>query len=199
MLLTLHHTECMFLSPSTTDQPSLFAKLPPMETTPNTLTSVFDTEDQTAAFAAAIARALTEHAQCVRANGFNLRLTGDLGAGKTTTTRALLRALGVTGRVKSPTFELVAEYDVLGDIAFYHFDFYRFESPVEFLDAGFRDMFGSARITVCEWSEKAGEFLPDADLEVTLTVSGDGRRMTAQAKSETGIAVLKTVAEVFHG
>ena len=116
-------------------------------------------ETQTEAIAQRFASALGVLREDILAQGFNLRLTGDLGAGKTTFTRALLRALGVAGRVRSPTFELVEEYDVLDGCVFYHFDFYRFESPREFEEAGFRDMFGSGRITACEWSEKAADYL----------------------------------------
>ena len=108
-------------------------------------------------------------------------------------TRALLRALGVAGRVRSPTFELVEEYDVLDGCVFYHFDFYRFESPREFEEAGFRDMFGSGRITACEWSEKAADYLPAADLEITLTVDKAARRAHLAALSDAGKKVLNEV------
>lgn len=166
-----------------------------------TRTLVFADEAQTQAFAVQIARALQARVDDVRQRGFNLRLTGDLGAGKTTLTRALLRALGVTGRVRSPTFELVEEYDVLGNVHFYHFDFYRFEDPVEFEEAGFRDMFGAGCITVCEWSEKAGEFLPAADVELTLTVDGTARRVVLLAASEIGSTIANAIqeSEVCHG
>ncbi|MDO4937833.1 MAG: tRNA (adenosine(37)-N6)-threonylcarbamoyltransferase complex ATPase subunit type 1 TsaE [Sutterellaceae bacterium] len=158
-----------------------------------TTTLVFADEAQTQAFAMQIARALQAKADDVRRFGFNLRLTGDLGAGKTTLTRALLRALGVTGRVRSPTFELVEEYDVLENVHFYHFDFYRFEDPVEFEEAGFRDMFGAGCITVCEWSEKAGEFLPAADIELTLTVQGLSRHAVLTAETEIGQAIVQAL------
>lgn len=147
---------------------------------------VFADESQTQAFAVRLAKALTEHAVEVARSGFNLRLTGDLGAGKTALTRALLRALGVQGRVRSPTFELVEEYDVLDGLSFYHFDFYRFESACEFEEAGFRDMFGAGRVTVCEWSERAGAFLPRADMEITLTVDGLTRRALVASVSPLG-------------
>ena len=154
--------------------------------TDTSLELVFADESQTQAFAVRLAKALAEHADDVARSGFNLRLTGDLGAGKTTLTRALLRALGVGGRVRSPTFELVEEYDVLDGLSFYHFDFYRFESPCEFEDAGFRALFGAGRITVCEWSERAGAYLPAADLEITLTVEGLARRARIAAAGRLG-------------
>lgn len=158
-----------------------------------TQTLVFVDEAQTQAFAMHLARALEVCDNDIRCRGFNLRLTGDLGAGKTTLTRALLRALGVTGRVRSPTFELVEEYDVLGDVHFYHFDFYRFEDPSEFEEAGFRDMFGAGCITVCEWSEKAGPYLPSADIELTLTVNGSTRNATLSATGNIGQKIVEAM------
>lgn len=148
-------------------------------------------ETHTVRFAEHLADALTHVREAICQSGFNLRLTGDLGAGKTTLTRALLRHLGVTGRVKSPTFELVSDYDVLDGIAFHHFDFYRFESPIEFDEAGFRDLFGPGSITASEWSDKAGEFLPSADLELVITIYGTQRDITVKAYSTTGQRVLE--------
>ena len=148
-------------------------------------------ETHTVRFAEHLADALTHVREAICQSGFNLRLTGDLGAGKTTLTRALLRHFGVTGRVKSPTFELVSDYDVLDGIAFHHFDFYRFESPIEFDEAGFRDLFGPGSITVSEWSDKAGEFLPSADLELVIAICGTERDVTLKAYSMAGHRVLE--------
>ena len=148
-------------------------------------------ETHTVRFAEHLADALTHVREAICQSGFNLRLTGDLGAGKTTLTRALLRHLGVTGRVKSPTFELVSDYDVLDGIAFHHFDFYRFESPIEFDEAGFRDLFGPDSITASEWSDKAGEFLPSADLELVIAICGTERDVTLKAYSMAGHRVLE--------
>ncbi|MBQ9240262.1 MAG: tRNA (adenosine(37)-N6)-threonylcarbamoyltransferase complex ATPase subunit type 1 TsaE [Duodenibacillus sp.] len=155
---------------------------------------VFPDEDATVSFARTLAQALSHVHPQIRDKGFNLRLTGDLGAGKTTLTRALLRALGVTGRVKSPTFELVSDYTVLGDIEFHHFDFYRFESPVEFEDAGFRDLFGPGRITASEWSEKAAPYLPEADLDIVLTIQGESRTASLTAFSDSAHTILQEIA-----
>lgn len=143
-------------------------------------------EEATCALAKDFACALKAHIATIKETGFNLRLTGDLGAGKTTFTRALLRNLGITGRVKSPTFELVSEYTVLGDVAFYHFDFYRFASPEEFEEAGFRDLFGAGRICVSEWSEKAKPFLPQADVEITFKIDGLSRDVRIESFSSLG-------------
>ena len=106
-----------------------------------------------------------------------------------------MRALGVTGRIKSPTFELVSDYDILNGIAFHHFDFYRFASPVEFEDAGFRDLFGPGIVTACEWSDKAGEFLPPADIELLISIRGTERYVTFKTFSEIGLRVLEELSK----
>ena len=168
-------------------------------TTSTSDTLIFLSEEaQTEALARSFAAALAQGRESIVLQGFNLRLTGDLGAGKTTFTRALLRALGVRGRVRSPTFELLEEYDVLEGIPFYHFDFYRFESPREFEEAGFREMFGPGRITACEWSEKAADYLPAADLEMTLVVQDEGRSARLCALSALASAMVSDVAKSFE-
>ncbi|NBW54789.1 MAG: tRNA (adenosine(37)-N6)-threonylcarbamoyltransferase complex ATPase subunit type 1 TsaE [Betaproteobacteria bacterium] len=108
-----------------------------------------------------------------------LCLHGDLGAGKTTFTRYLLQALGVKDRIKSPTYAVVEPYGVHENghhLSIWHFDFYRFNDPREWEDAGFRDMFASAGLKICEWPEKALGFLPTADLDIHLNVHADGSR-----------------------
>lgn len=154
---------------------------------------VFENETETENFAKKLAKFLSNVQDQILSSGFNLRLTGNLAAGKTTLTRALLRALAVTGRVKSPTFELVCDYDVFNAMTFHHFDFYRFESPEEFEDAGFRDLFGPGRITVCEWSDRAEPYLPKDDLEILLTVKGIARDVKIIAKSDLGNRFLETL------
>ena len=115
-------------------------------------------------------------------------------AGKTTFTRALLRAAGFAGRVKSPTFELVTDYDFTDGITLHHFDFYRFEDPQEFDDAGFRDLFGAGNVCVSEWSEKAEPLLPAADLVIELTPETPlSRTAKMTATTELGRRVLKKV------
>ncbi len=114
-----------------------------------------------------------------------LHLSGNLGAGKTTLVRGLLRGLGFEGRVKSPTFTLVEPYAV-SSLYLYHFDFYRFVRPNELLDSGFRDYFNDASVCLVEWPEKAGENLPAPDIKIDLTVEGDGRNATISAHTEVG-------------
>ena len=108
-----------------------------------------------------------------------LCLHGDLGAGKTTFTRYLLQALGVTDRVKSPTYAVVEPYEVHANghnLHIWHFDFYRFKDPQEWEDAGFRDVFASTGLKLCEWPDKAMGFLPKADLDIHFSVNADASR-----------------------
>jgi tRNA threonylcarbamoyladenosine biosynthesis protein TsaE len=126
------------------------------------------------------------------ANAF-IELHGELGAGKTTLVRHILRALGVQGRIKSPTYAVVEPYELPGLNA-WHFDFYRFSDPREWEDAGFRDLFSSPGLKLAEWPEKAGALLPLADLVVRIEVDGDGasetRHVTLTAQTATGRELL---------
>jgi len=117
--------------------------------------------------------------------GMYLALQGDLGSGKTTLTRGMLRALGYDGRVKSPTYTLVELYN-LSRLDFYHFDFYRFADPHELIDSGLREAFNGAAVCVVEWPERAAGFLPSPDLSLTLSVRGQGREAALVAESEAG-------------
>ncbi len=147
---------------------------------------------QTARLGAAIARALLAHRQQIEAHGFTLALSGELGSGKTSLVRAILRAMGETGAVKSPTFAVLEPY-VVSSLDFYHFDFYRFNDPAEFDTAGFRELFGPGAVCAIEWPEHAMGKLPTIDLTVTLEVSGDGRRAHIEAASDIGATCLQHV------
>ena len=121
--------------------------------------------------------------------GLVVTLRGELGAGKTTLVRGLLRALGHAGRVKSPTYALVEVYEV-SRLSLYHFDFYRFHDPSEWIDAGFRDVFNGRNICLIEWPERAGGQLPPADLEIALETKEPGRLATLTALSPMGERLL---------
>ena len=123
-----------------------------------------------------------------------IELQGDLGAGKTTLVRHLLRALGVQGRVKSPTYAVVEPYELPG-LNVWHFDFYRFSDPREWEDAGFRDIFASPGLKLAEWPEKATGFIPRADLVIHLdALDDDARQVTLSAQTEVGLALLQAAS-----
>ena len=104
-----------------------------------------------------------------------IELHGTLGAGKTTFVRHLLQALGAQGRIKSPTYAVMEPYELPGFNA-WHFDFYRFNDPQEFEDAGFRDVFASEGLKLAEWPDKAHGLLPVPDLRVAIVIGEDERR-----------------------
>lgn len=144
-------------------------------------TAYLDDESRTAAFGAALAAAL--------APGLVIYLHGDLGAGKTALTRAMLQAAGFIGPVKSPTYTLAEPYAVtVGGqrLDVIHFDLYRMGSPEEFLDAGFRDYFNAGNVCIVEWPEKGAPVLPLPDIDIFLTVNGTGRDIECRALSDQG-------------
>ncbi|MDR3368560.1 tRNA (adenosine(37)-N6)-threonylcarbamoyltransferase complex ATPase subunit type 1 TsaE [Rhodoferax sp.] len=146
-------------------------------------TVVWPDEAATRSFASGLAM------QPAISNAF-IELRGDLGAGKTTLVRHLLRALGVTGRIKSPTYAVVEPYELPG-LNVWHFDFYRFSDPREWEEAGFRDIFASPGLKLAEWPEKVAGHLPLADLVVQLaTVDDHTRQVTLTAQTPTGVTLM---------
>ena len=126
--------------------------------------------------------ALDAQRATLQSQGFVLHLSGDLGAGKTALVRALLRALGVGGPVKSPTFTLVEPY-VISSLNFYHFDFYRFNQAEEYLDAGLDEYFSGSGICLVEWPDKAAPYLPAADIRIELRLAPQqGRHFELQRR-----------------
>ena len=148
-------------------------------------TLVWPDEAATAAFATQLAAALT----CANLNAC-IALHGDLGAGKTTLVRHLLRALGVQGNIKSPTYAVVEPHTVsAGEV--WHFDFYRFSDPREWEDAGFRDIFASAGLKLCEWPQNAAGVMPTPDLELDIQVGDDEQRqVTINALTARGLELM---------
>lgn len=116
-------------------------------------------EQATSTLAACLARALTP--------GLHIQLIGDLGAGKTTLVRGVLRALGFRGRVKSPSYSLIEPYEV-SSLYLYHLDLYRLNTPRELIDAGLRDVFGDSAVCFVEWPQRGGDALPAPDVSLEL-------------------------------
>jgi len=131
-------------------------------------------------------------ADCIEP-GAMVYLKGELGAGKTTLVRGLVRALGHAGPVKSPTYALVELYK-LSRLDLHHFDFYRFRDPREWIDAGFRESFNGRTVSLIEWPERAAGMLPPADLEVVLELHGEGRNAALTSRSLKGQKLLTLLA-----
>lgn len=132
---------------------------------------------------------LAEHFWFVLQNsgdlGWVIYLTGDLGVGKTTFVRTLLRTMGFVGTVKSPTYTLVEPYAIL-DYHVYHFDLYRLATPSELEYIGFRDYFTEKAMCLVEWPEKASEVLPVPDLSIQMAFKGAARAFTIIGMSDRG-------------
>jgi tRNA threonylcarbamoyladenosine biosynthesis protein TsaE len=125
-----------------------------------------------------------------------IELQGDLGSGKTTFVRYLLQSLGVEGRIKSPTYAVVEPYTLAPasmhpGLNIWHCDFYRFNDPQEWEEAGFRDIFSSLGLKLVEWPEKAGSHLPQPDLRIQIDLLADeSRAVTLTAYTPTGADLL---------
>lgn len=156
-------------------------------------TMLWQDEASTASFAQALAR----RSAIGRAL---IELRGDLGAGKTTFTRHLLKSLGIQGRIKSPTYAVVETYTLTptdqlpghnGAGAIWHFDFYRFNDPREWEEAGFRDIFASPGLKLVEWPDKAAPHLPPPDLVIHIEMQADESRLiTLTAYTPTGTELI---------
>jgi len=134
-------------------------------------------EAATLALGAAMAQALEP--------GMIVYLSGELGAGKTTLVRGMLRGLGWTDSVKSPSFALVEHYQI-SSLYFYHFDLYRFNDPIEWDVAGFAEYFRPDAICVIEWPERIADRLPRADVASVLAYAPTGRTLELRAGTVAG-------------
>ena len=128
--------------------------------------------------------------------GVFLAISGPSGSGKTTLVRGVLRGLGYTGNVKSPTFTLVELY-AISRLNLHHFDFYRFSQQDEYLDAGLDEYFQGGAVCFVEWPDKAAPYLPAADIRIELRVAagttGEGRTASITATSDKGRTCLAGV------
>ena len=123
----------------------------------------------------------------------SVHITGELGAGKTTLCRGILRAMGHEGAVKSPTFTLVEPYEFAQSEVF-HFDLYRLAHPDELEYIGFDEYFGERKLCLIEWPERAEGQLPEHDLEISIDVSGETRNIGFTATSKYGGKVCEQLA-----
>jgi len=148
-------------------------------------TWVLENEAAQLAFGARLARALPGPL-CVY-------LRGPLGAGKTTLVRGVLRALGHTGAVRSPTYTILETYALApGEVC--HLDLYRLRSAQELEDIGARELFDGRHVCFVEWPEHGAGWLPPADLELDIDMAGSGRRVQARARSPAGERTLESLA-----
>lgn len=149
-------------------------------------------EAATLAFGSALGKAIIPN--------LTIYLHGDLGAGKTTLVRGLLRGLGFSGKVKSPTYTLVEPYENLmtknGALNLYHFDLYRFNDEEEWESAGFRDYFNATSVCLIEWPEKAAHILPMPDIDIHFRIKPSGRDVRIDGHTLTAQAFVKTIKEL---
>ncbi|SIQ56844.1 tRNA (adenosine(37)-N6)-threonylcarbamoyltransferase complex ATPase subunit type 1 TsaE [Marinobacterium stanieri] len=142
-------------------------------------------EQAMAAFGAALAASVTE--------GGVIFLRGDLGMGKTTLSRGVLRGCGHTGSVKSPTYTLVEPYDTPSGPVF-HFDLYRLSDPEELEYLGIRDYFTEQALCLIEWPDKGDGVLPSPDLEIQIELSGTGRSLLLTPVTQKGQAMVDNLS-----
>src|SRR5690554_2544780 len=155
-----------------------------MSTVGSGLRLFLEGEAETETLGNKLARLVRESGQ-----GLTVFLEGDLGMGKTTLSRGIIRGLGHKGAVKSPTYTLVEPYEDLSPPA-YHFDLYRLGDPEELEYMGIRDYFNGQSLCLIEWPERGAGLLPGPDLEIHLEYQGDGRSVIVRAGSEQGALLL---------
>jgi tRNA threonylcarbamoyladenosine biosynthesis protein TsaE len=138
------------------------------------------TEEDTKQLASDLARVIATLFKQNEDLRLHISLIGDLGAGKTTFTRYLLKALGHLGKVKSPTYALCEPYELTVNekiLSIHHFDLYRMKYAEEWIDAGFRETFSNPGICLVEWPEKAETSLPQIDASISLSMQDDESRI----------------------
>ncbi|NLC24603.1 MAG: tRNA (adenosine(37)-N6)-threonylcarbamoyltransferase complex ATPase subunit type 1 TsaE [Oxalobacter sp.] len=156
-------------------------------------TVYLNSEAETLALGASLSRALKP--------GMKIYLYGDLGSGKTTLVRAILKTAGHEDSVKSPTYALAEHYTIPLDgnpVELMHFDLFRLENPEEFIEAGFAEHFDSDTICIVEWPEKAAGVLPPADIEGIFLIIGMGRKLKLYGKTDIGAEAIGKICVAMH-
>ena len=146
-----------------------------------------ESESETEALGAELARLAQLSEQSL-----TVFLDGDLGMGKTTLSRGVMRRLGHKGSVKSPTYTLVEPYEEL-EPPVYHFDLYRLGDPEELEYMGIRDYFSGKSFCLIEWPERGKGVLPEPDIEIHLEREGKGRSVVLRARTELGASLLNQI------
>ena len=136
---------------------------------------------------------LGENISAHLAEGFLIFLKGDLGAGKTTLARGLIKGLGYLGSVKSPTYSLIEQYE-FNAFTLNHFDLYRFTNPNEWFSSGFQEYINSYDVTLIEWPEKSAGLLPKPDLEIELAYKNESRIAYINSFTEKGYKCLENLS-----
>ncbi len=149
------------------------------------------TPEETDALGDALAAALA-------GDGAVIALRGELGAGKTSLVRAVLKGLGYEGRVPSPTYTLLESYEPAGR-SVRHLDLYRLSDPDELEFLGFRDLIEPDHVIFIEWPERGGDLLPRPDLAVKLEYEGKGRQIRIDAPTERGRRIVTRLSETLIG
>lgn len=157
-------------------------------------------EDETMAIGRKVSALLLDGLDKVAGRALCIKLDGDLGAGKTTFTRGILRAFNYEKTVKSPTYNIVECYHLEGVLEakpfdVFHFDLYRLRDPWELEMMGIRDYFAKRAICLIEWPQYGGDFLPNADLNVKIEHQGDGRLMNLSSELFS-LDELKSLSEI---
>lgn len=145
------------------------------------LQQIIDSEAGMLSFGARFGKQITE--------GAIIYISGELGAGKTTLSRGILRGRGHQGKVKSPTYTLVEPYP-LPSGPVYHFDLYRLADPSELEDMGYRDYLDGKAICLVEWPEKGAGWLPEPDIHIRITACKQGRELECRGKTKLGANII---------
>ncbi|AIZ79373.1 tRNA (adenosine(37)-N6)-threonylcarbamoyltransferase complex ATPase subunit type 1 TsaE [Actinobacillus equuli subsp. equuli] len=155
----------------------------------DSITFYFPTEQQMLQFGQILAKHMQAYLNRSPQHALVIYLNGELGAGKTTLTRSIVREFGHTGNVKSPTYTLVEEYQ-LAPYAIYHFDLYRLSDPEELEFMGIRDYFRPQTVCLLEWASRGKGMIPEADIIIQIDYAEEGRNITLLPQTAVGTQLL---------